>query len=1411
MTHKAVNTTSLFIHTIQFRRLPLALILIIGTALSFALFFLVQNYRLARAQAELAKHANTFSATFESELTSNLREVHSLGALYDASDAVARDEFRSFAKHILEQHQEEFQVLEWLPRVPITARQTFEAAIRSEGFQTYQITERTASGMFVMAPPYEEHFPVTYVEPYAGNEAVLGFDMATDPIRWDAMQKARDTGTVALTSPVTLVQDTDQQLGILAFYPIYRRHAPHDTLAERRSNLAGFALVALRLTPLMDELRHRIAAFNLDMSLHDETTESAPMLLYASAATLSEAQWDVLLEITDRRWRLRFYQSPDGLNTALQQNSGAWWTLIIGLLLTGLVAAYFYSAANYTAKLTAAQGQLQLLTRAVESSMSGVIITDATMPDTPVIYVNPTFEQITGYSAAEVIGRNCRFLQGNDRDQPAARELQQALKAAQSCRVVLRNYRKNGTQFWNELRISPLFDKTNKLTHFVGIATDITDFIRIQTIIQEREQNFHQLFANNPLPMWVYDRETLAFLDVNEAAIVKYGYSRAEFLAMTIKDIRPPEDLDLLLADLSRERAGYQRSASWRHQLKSGGLIEVEITSHTLEFAGRAAVLVVASDVTERKRAEAALQRSAKRLQGMHTIDMAILQAQSSEETAEAALRHLRELIPCERASVATLAADKPAYGTLLAVSTEGDTHLLPGQPVKLDNTSRTGFLEGKFHYIPELETDTSYGKRAELLAEGFHSVLSLPLIAHGELIGSLNLSAKQADFFTEEYMTIGEEVARQLAITLRQTQLFEELLQQNTFLEQRVQERTAELARAKERVEAILDSSVDAILLAYSDIGIQQINSAFCILFECQASDYLGLTLSSLIHPGFVEQWQKTYDAVAEARLVQRLEIRAQRKDGTTFEAAIGIAPVSGFNDEATGVVCVIQDITERKQIAAELERQRLFLRNVIDVSPNMIFVKDYDGRFVLVNPMTARIYNTTVDALIGKKDADFNSSKEEVDSYLAADRQVITSGEPLCLEEPITGSSGETRWLQTTKVPIVSADGNSKYVLGISIDITERIHAEAALKESEEKYRSLVETMRGGLVVFDLNDRITYINDRFCELLGYSREEVLGTRAVDYIDPGHMPRLIAQLQRRQHLESSTYELLFRHKDGRPIYLLVSGSPLLGKNGQHIGSFAVTTDITAQKQAEEALQQALGKEKELNELKSRFVSMASHEFRTPLATIQALTETLSAYRHRMTDDQIEQRLNKIKDQVSNLKDIMDDVLQLARLQARRADFNPVRINLNSLCRSVLDEFQDRPNSTQPVLYTCNDPLREVKLDKKLMRQIIRNLVSNAVKYSLEGKTITVSLTYTNDTIILQVSDEGIGIPEDDLNHLFEAFHRAANVGTISGTGLGLVITKESAELHGGTITVASQVGVGTTFTVSIPVVSDGG
>ncbi len=281
--------------------------------------------------------------------------------------------------------------------------------------------------------------------------------------------------------------------------------------------------------------------------------------------------------------------------------------------------------------------------------------------------------------------------------------------------------------------------------------------------------------------------------------------------------------------------------------------------------------------------------------------------------------------------------------------------------------------------------------------------------------------------------------------------------------------------------------------------------------------------------------------------------------------------------------------------------------------------------------------------------------------------------------------------------------------------------------------------------------------------------------------------------------------EAKLRRSDGTLIDVEISIAPVNRTQYAVTNLVCIIRDITERKRAEMTLTQMLAQEKELGELKSRFVSTASHEFRNPLAAILAATESLTVYRDRMTEEQIADRLERIRQQVSFLQSIMDDVLHLSRLQAGKVDYRPVSGDIDALCRNLIEEYDSQVEYRGRIRYQCNLAPVNVLFDHRLLRQAISNLLHNALKYSAPETFVNVQLTHDDAQITIGLQDSGIGIPPDELKRLFEPFHRAANVGAISGTGLGLSITKQAIDLHGGTITVESVVGQGTNFTVCFP------
>lgn len=238
----------------------------------------------------------------------------------------------------------------------------------------------------------------------------------------------------------------------------------------------------------------------------------------------------------------------------------------------------------------------------------------------------------------------------------------------------------------------------------------------------------------------------------------------------------------------------------------------------------------------------------------------------------------------------------------------------------------------------------------------------------------------------------------------------------------------------------------------------------------------------------------------------------------------------------------------------------------------------------------------------------------------------------------------------------------------------------------------------------------------------------------------------------------------------------------------------------------EKELQQALEKEKELSELKTRFVSMASHEFRTPLATILSSIELIEAYSKDVQVEKRKKHIIRVKEAVSNLNNILNDFLSLSRLEEGRVEAEPEFFRLQSFLDSFVDEIKLllRPGQLIDPQFSHIDV--ELWLDKRILKNILINLLSNAIKYSPEGGVISLKATISQNLLSVEVADNGIGIPVEDQQHLFTRFFRAHNVENIKGTGLGLNIVRRYLDILGGTISYKSQLGEGSVFKISVPV-----
>lgn len=369
-----------------------------------------------------------------------------------------------------------------------------------------------------------------------------------------------------------------------------------------------------------------------------------------------------------------------------------------------------------------------------------------------------------------------------------------------------------------------------------------------------------------------------------------------------------------------------------------------------------------------------------------------------------------------------------------------------------------------------------------------------------------------------------------------------------------------------------------------------------------------------------------------------------------------------------------------------------------------------------------------------------------------------------------------------------------------------------EQELRTNRAYLATLLRSMNDAVIATDEQGLVTFMNPAAEALTGWRESEAFGKNAAEVLQlvdevtnlpPAHPVAQVLETQEVAFLNEFTV-LVNRNGDLVPIG--DSTSPLHRQLEEIGGVVVVFRDMSAYRRSE-LLQKALEKEQELSQLKSQFVTTVSHEFRNPLAVIQTAAELLDLFGAMMFTEKMKTYVQAIKTSVQQMNQLMGGVLIMGRIEAGRLHFTPALVDLQQLCQELLEECSFNLTDFHEIVFTHPDDSLETWMDENLLRQILSNLLNNAIKYSPVGGKIHFDYSYDTDgqTVIFQVQDQGIGIPKSEQARLFESFFRASNTKSIEGTGLGLAIVKRCVELHQGQINVTSEVSVGTTFTVVLP------
>lgn len=846
-------------------------------------------------------------------------------------------------------------------------------------------------------------------------------------------------------------------------------------------------------------------------------------------------------------------------------------------------------------------------------------------------------------------------------------------------------------------------------------------------------------------------------------------------------------------------------------------------------------------EVARRQTAEGVLRQQTDRERLVNQIAQHIRQSLDLEEVLETTVADVQRFLEADRVLIYRLWPD----GTGSAINEA----VLPPYPVILGTSFPAEVFPKEYHEAYSLgktrlianieEADlenclTDFLKQFAVIAK-----LVVPIIQENrEVEGNPSvpylwglLIAHQCDrprVWETWELELMQQLATQVAIAIQQSELYQQLQQLNAELEERVQQRTEELARAnvalraeigeRQRTEVELRHTNHTLktLITASPRAIFTLDiEGYVKIWNPAAEQMFGWTEAEVInHPNpiFIDDPLEEYSTLRTNLLegiTYSVELRRHKKDGSAIDIIFSAAPLKNSENQIEGIVAVIADITEQKQQA---EQVRLLQSVVVHTNDAVVITEaepiDESGlRIIYVNEAFTKITGYSPEEVLGKTPRILQGPKTD-SAELDKIRIALSRWESVTIEVINYRKNGSEYWNEFSIVPVADRTGWYTHWIAIQRDTTERKQAEQALRHSEERFRSLIENALDIIMILNTDGTIHYVSPSVEKVLGYPVSELVGKKIFEPIHPDDFATTYHSLTNTLPSAEITppLEFRYRHKDNSWRTLEAISQPFID-NAATTQIIVNTRDITERKRLDE-IRLALEREKELSILKTRFFSMASHEFRTPLSTALAAAQVLENSPSAWNDSEKRLRnLHRIQDSVRNMVQLLDDILTINRAETGKLDFNPKLLVLDKFCQQFVEEIRLSTGSHYTLTFTCEGNPIPVCLDERLLRSILSNILSNAIKYSPKGGNVYLGLEFQLDAVILQVQDRGIGIFSEDIKQLFQPFHRGKNVRTIPGTGLGLIVVKKCVDLHQGTIQITSEVGIGTNCMVTLPLV----
>ena len=589
-----------------------------------------------------------------------------------------------------------------------------------------------------------------------------------------------------------------------------------------------------------------------------------------------------------------------------------------------------------------------------------------------------------------------------------------------------------------------------------------------------------------------------------------------------------------------------------------------------------------------------------------------------------------------------------------------------------------------------------------------------------------------------------------------------------------------------------ICESLTESLIVLNQDFIIQSVNQSTCDLSGYIQDELIGQPVNILLGN------QSTLENLTLNRLITdgaitNLETSYRSSTGNKIPVLFSASVLTDRKGVTLGIIYLAQDIADLKQVQEKNALLATALENVVDA----IEITDNAAKYLYVNAAFEKVTGYTQQEVLGKTPAAILRSGKHSQDFYCEMFDAVAHGQIWKGLQISKRKDGELYDQEVTLSPIHNAEGVFTHIVAVKRDITERLQAEAQLKEAERRWRTLLEDMKLVVVGLDQFGKIDYVNPFFLALSGYDYAEVLGKNWFENFLPQHQKKQVYK----RFLELLTQDFYPNHqnsiltKSGEERVIAWNNTLLHDPQGKFVGTMSIGQDITERNVMER--------------MKDEFISVVSHELRTPLASIHGGLNLLSSGLMDPQSDKGRRVIQIASENADRLVLLVNDILELERLESGKIKLSRKLCNTAELIAKAVNLVQVMAKQSG-IKFSTSPQTIQLWADPDRIIQVLMNLLSNAIKFSARGAMVWVTLERQSETdcALFTVNDQGRGIPADQLDSIFERFHQvdASDSRKKGGTGLGLAICQSIVQQHGGKIWVKSILGDGSSFCFTIPI-----